>query len=427
MTRARQGLWGTFLLASPALLAAGAVWAAPPAAAPPPVSYTIQPIVKLGDMVADLTIKAKGDLENPALNDSGQIVFVTENAAGGEMLIQYADGQFIPIVVGGRDAPGGTWVKGSNLSSYLGINQHGNVAFSANATLGGKTSYGTFRWDYQARKVTAVALKGMMAVNGLTFVDGSSDGPPTINNSDEIAFPANVKNAAGGTHSGVFFLGRDGQLQAVALPDQVLPGGAKIVDAAGADLNDAGTVAFDTYRPNSPADGAYLWEKSAITPVAVAQQDIPGAGKIANIARAWVNNQNHTVLVLAALQGNASNSGLYRFTNGALTPLILPGQDMPDGGKLLGVEWASRANDAGQHAFIGLLQDKTWSAYLLDADGKVSLVLKTGATTALGKITIDNTFSTAVGISLNHKGQVALNATFDGGPPTMVVLTPTAP
>src|SRR5207253_614606 len=110
--------------------------------------------------------------------------------------------------------------------------------------------------------------------------------------------------------------------------DQVLPGGAKTVDAGGADLNDAGTVAFVTYRPNSPADGAYVWEKGAITPVAVAQQDIPGAGKIAHIDRAWVNNQNHDVLVLAALQGNASNLGLYRFANGSLTPLIVPGRDM---------------------------------------------------------------------------------------------------
>jgi hypothetical protein len=387
--------------------------------------YKIQSIVKLGDTVADVKIRAGGDLEMGTLNDNGQIVFITENGelTNSEMLIQYADSKFIPIVVGGRDAPGGKWAKGSGIPAYVSMNQQGNIAFGANATIGGKTAYGTFRWDYKARQVTPVALKGMPAVNNLTFVDGSS-GPPVINNSDEIAFPANVKNAAGGTHSGAFFLGRDGQLQAVALPDQVLAGGAKILDAAAVDINDAGAVAFFTFRQNNPADGAYLWEKGTITPVAVAKQDIPGAGKIANIGGVWVNNQNHNVLVAAALQGNSSNDGLYLFANGSLTPLILPGQDMPEGGKLLNVGAVSGANTAGQRAFIGWLKGGTRSAYLLNADGTISLVLKTGATTDLGKIT--NIGSSSPGIAFNNKGQVALNVGIQGTRTTMVLLTPTA-
>ena len=61
-------------------------------------TYTLQPIVKLGDKVGNLTIKVDdGDFEVSALNDAGQLVFVTENEAGGEMLVQVADGKPTPI------------------------------------------------------------------------------------------------------------------------------------------------------------------------------------------------------------------------------------------------------------------------------------------------------------------------------------------
>src|SRR5205823_926103 len=98
-----------------AVLCAGLIVLAPGAlrAAPPPASYKIQSIFKLGDKIGDITTDSKGDVEIGALNDNGQIVFVTENAAAGagELLVQYSDGKFTPIVVGGGTAPGGTWSK----------------------------------------------------------------------------------------------------------------------------------------------------------------------------------------------------------------------------------------------------------------------------------------------------------------------------
>jgi hypothetical protein len=386
-------------------------------------TYKIQPIVKLGDTVAGVKIRGNGEFEMGTLNDNGQIAFVTENGelANSEMLIQYTDGKFIPIVGGGRKAPGGTWSKSSGVAGPVSMNRRGNIAFSTYVTIGRNSQLGTFRWDYKAQQVTPVALPGMMAVNNFTFVDGSS-GTPVINNRDEIAFPANVRNAAGKTHSGVFLLGRDGQFQAVALPDQVLPGGAKIHDAFAADINDAGAVVFLTYRPNNPFDGVYLWEKGTITPVAVVNQDIPGIGTIASIGAAWMNSQNDNVLVEVTRKSNPNSRGLYLFAHGALTPLVVPGQAMPDGGKLWDMGAVSGANRARQRAFIGLLQDGTRSAYLLNADGTTSMILKTGATSDLGKIT--RIGFPSPGISLNSKGQVALNAQIEGRTTTLILLTP---
>src|SRR5438093_11109293 len=191
----------TFLAAGLALLEPGA------ARAVALTGYTIRPLAKLGDRVADVTISAPqkgGNFQVSTLNDSGQIAVVTVNAAGGEMLLQYSNDQFIPIAVGGGDAPGGKWVKQLGFTGPVSMNRRGDIAFAANATIGGTTGLGAFRWDSQSQKVTLVAFKGMPAVNNLTFVNGitttSSTGVyiyPFINNSDEIAFPADVQNAAG--------------------------------------------------------------------------------------------------------------------------------------------------------------------------------------------------------------------------------------
>jgi len=400
-----------------------------PGAARAQTPYKIQPIVKLGDMVADVTIRASGGgIDIGTLNDNGQIAFVTKNGNIGEseMLLQYADGKFLPIVVGGRDAPGGTWGKSNNdIPPQVSMNQLGNIVFATTATIAGKTGYGTFLWDFKAQKVTPVALQGMPAVNNLVFqvFQQGSTSAPMINNSGEIVFPAGVKNAAGSVHSGVFFRGGDGQLQAVALPDQELPGGGKVTDAYVNSINDTGTVGFATSEGDN-ATGAYLWEKGTLTQVAASGKDAPG-GKIANVDAVLVNTQNQNGVVGLSLQGNEQNDGLYLYANGSLTPLVVPGQDMPGGGKLLAVGAGSPQNTAGQRAFIGWLQDGTKSVYLLEPDGKLSLILNTGATTELGKIT--NIGSPSPGISLNNKGQVALSVEIAGGPDTLVLLTPTAP
>jgi hypothetical protein len=91
----------------------GLILLAPSGARAADVAYSIRPIVKLGDAVADVKIKPAGDLELGMLNDAGQIAVVPENGSspGSWMLIQYTDDKFIPIVVAGRNAPGGTWAK----------------------------------------------------------------------------------------------------------------------------------------------------------------------------------------------------------------------------------------------------------------------------------------------------------------------------
>jgi hypothetical protein len=110
---------------------------------------------------------------------------------------------------------------------------------------------------------------------------------------------------------------------------------------------------------------------------------------------------------------------------------------MPDGGKLgavISFGGASGANTAGQRALICNVTNRTQGLYLLDADGKPSLILKTGVTTDIGKITLIGSATrppaglihAGFGIGLNSQGQVAFSVSIDGGPLTLVLLMPAA-
>jgi hypothetical protein len=246
-----------------------------------------------------------------------------------------------------------------------------------------------------------------------------------------------VKNAAGATHRGVFLWSPGGQIQAVALPDDPLPDGRKMVGAIDPRLNDAGLVAFLAQRSGDSGGGAYLREKGTITPVLPFGSAAPDGGKITALDFVWgVNGQNRSVLLSAEVSTHKPNNldSLYLWSNGTLTPVAIPGQAMPGGGQLKGIYdnsgTVSFANEAGQHAFIAQLQDNSTAAYRMEADGTLSLILKSGTATDLGMITkvgLPNSSPPSVGIGLNSKGQVALPVKIGTGPATLVLLTPAAP
>jgi hypothetical protein len=141
-----------------------------------------------------------------------------------------------------------------------------------------------------------------------------------------------------------------------------------------------------------------------------------------------VYNKNRNVVVASTVRDKGKEfNALYLLTDGQLTPVLLPGQDLPDGGKFkdlqLRLYTASFANDAGQHAILITLADNSTAAYLPEPDGKLSLILKSGTTINLGTITrVGGSHSGGVG--LNNKGQVALPVTIGTGVDTIVLLTP---
>jgi hypothetical protein len=297
--------------------------------------------------------------------------------------------------------------------------------------------FGTFLWTDGSQQITAIALPGMPVVNDLTLETGARYAP-AINGGGEIVFGARVKNAAGQVSEALFFRDGEGKLLPAALPGQELPGGGTMTGLGGPpSLNDAGMVAFLAVRSGDTTPGAYLWTGpreaggGALGPVALVGAETPGGGKIERVTGVWVNDRNRTALVAARVAGNSGTSDtLFRFTDGQLTPAVASGQEMPGGGKLQSLQpfGISRANAAGQHAFLAFLEGNATAAYLLEADGKLSLILKEGDTTELGRITQlggrPEEPTSSFGVGLNGKGQVALPVRIAGGSSTLVLLSP---
>jgi hypothetical protein len=318
------------------------------------------------------------------------------------------------------------------------MNQHGNTVFATGVVVGNAPEVdGTYRCDSQAQQLLLVARKGMPATQSLTLQNGGG-GVSTINNRDEIALVAAVKSATGLKGDGVFFLGRDGKLEPVAGPGQTLPGGVTISQAAFTSINDDGRIAFLASPPGDEnAQSAYVWEAGTITPVALVGAAAPGGGTIRSVRGVRVNNKDRTVLVALRVD-NVRRDGLYRFADGKLTAVAIPGQEMPGGGKLQtlpepglpitlsGAPAVSSASEAGEHAFLARLEDGSTAAYRLKPTGELSLILKSGATTELGRVTRVGSASFP-SIALNSRGQVAVGVKIEGQADTLVLLTATVP
>jgi hypothetical protein len=418
----------TVLLAVTPLLAASVAGADTP--------YTSQPIFKVGDRVGGVDTKPNG-ISLQALNDRGQILFGTLTAQNpqGAAVQRYADGQFTPLFVAGGEGPVGLWPKDTGGRAPNSMNQAGNVVYSVLRANTGD-DLGTFLWDAQAGKATPILTKGMPATDSLTFEGGNWS--PMINNHNEIALPGWGQDKPNHSWAGIFRYGTDGKLQPIVLTDQTMPDGRKLANVWRPSFNDAGVMTFLGSAASDNEDSAYLWKEGTISPVAGLGMDAPEGGKIRDVRAALLNNKNGSVLVMASRSAEGP-LGLYRFADGKLTALAVPGQTMPDGAKLsdipLQYSGVSPANELGQHAFLTRLQDGSTAAYRLDPDGTLSLILKSGTDTSLGKITLVGTAARpsggaigwGAGIGLNSQGQVALTVSIDRGPTTLVLLTPGSP
>jgi len=416
-----------------------------PSAGRADMPYQIQRIVSVGDTVTDAQLPIGGELMVRSLNDQGHLVFSSGNYSVGTPLWQFAGGTFTPIALPGADAPGGKWPqRGLSISVMSSMTSQGNTAFVAPITIAGRTSSGLFLWDDPAQQVKALALKGMPALPDTTFVDIGGF-RTTINDQNEVAFAASLKTSAGKLLDwGILLRDAEGRYSPVLLPGQTLPDGTETVGSIFAAIDNSGRVAFLTVPKGKtwPSSTALLWDRGSLTVLARTGDDAPGGGKFVHIEAVWPNPHDGSVLVSGILNRFSESSaakmgprGLYRFVNGQLLPVVLPGRGMPGGGIYQTRQWVSvsDANALGQHAFFAdILEDgqRRTAAYLLEPDGTLSLILKSGIPTDLGQITeVGRAFDVApmlrrLGIGLNRQGQVALPVQLDGKTDAILLLTP---
>jgi hypothetical protein len=393
------------------------------------------------------------------MNDHGQISLVTKTkeSNGHQVLGVLANGQFTPIAAGGGPSPDGkTWPTNLGFSAgFIDINESGNVAFVP--VNGAGNSLGVYLWDATKQAVIPLAPPDTPVTSDLAFASGGTNGTAALNNRDEVAFVARVKAASGSASEGVFLRRADGHIEPVVLPGDALPGqgGQFRTGPVGTSspvipilsLNDAGQVIFfalGTGIKPSPTglltDSVYRWENGKISLVADSGTVIPGMGTSVGFVAPGANNQNDEVLLLTATADTKGFGGFLLWEQGQLVPVLLPGQTLPGGGQLKSRAFQAnfadynRPNALGQYPIaVSFTENGTTGsgAYLVGADGKLSLIARSGMTTPLGTLTRVSPFLTSAegtgGIGINRQGQVALTAQIDNGPDVILLLTPKSP
>jgi hypothetical protein len=414
------------------------------------ITYQSAPLVMSGDRFGDLQIPANDDLYAGGLTDDGRIVFSagTVGESRPELLLQW-DGKTIQTIVAPASGPAGAytgdvyWPKDVTIDRPIGINQQGDVVFSADHT-GGYNAWGTFMWNAATQKVTATALKDTPATGNLAFVKPGGYGP-AINNADEIAFVGQVKGPSGPNGWGLFFRAADGATRPVCLPGQWLPSTEEHARAATdqffmPSLNGDGEIAFVARPQHSGRYNAYWWQSGQLEPLLLAGQTVEGGAKITNVAAAFINDHDGSGLVVATTdQGGSSHYGLYRVQHGMVLADAAPGAPMPGGGILKTIQYTypgevplpslsiSAPNLDGQQAFLATLMDGSTAAYRLDPNGTLTLIFQATPPTQplhIAAVTPSMPFVTGSRPVLNNHGQVALSVRVSGGHSLIMLLSP---
>jgi hypothetical protein len=208
-------------------------------------------------------------------------------------------------------------------------------------------------------------------------------------------------------------------------------------------LNDAGQVIFPALgtgiKPvgngyGFPTNSVYRWENGTISLVADSGTEIPGMGTSGGFFALGPNNQNNKVLLGPWTPNYPGAASFCLWDQGQLVPVLLPGQTLPGGGQYKGgVVGVNHPNALGQYPFeVSFTENgKIGSgAYLVGADGKLTLIARTGMTTPLGTLTRVSPGLPSLGtegIGINRQGQVALTARIDNGADVILLLTPKSP
>jgi hypothetical protein len=395
-------------------------------------AYQITPIAAVGGRAGEFPIPTGYSFYLGPLDDRGELLFDAGIASSDpnrpDLLLLYAQGKVTPVALPGQETATGRWPDDILTSVPLSMNQRGEIVFALGRVAGGSYPWiGTYRTESPSGPITSIVRAGMPASEALTVTEPGGFAP-AINGRGDVALVAGVKSAGGSSGTGLLLLGRDGRFQPVLLPKQELPGGkhgkSHSYMQMDPSLNDAAAVAFLVSREGERQSSAYLWEAGSLVPLAIVGTPAPNGGTISAVSQVLLNNRNRTALLVIGVDGSR-NHGLYRFADGRLQPVVVPGQEMPGGGRFQAIQnvytsvsdgyrclGVSAANELGEHGLVAELEDGETAAYRLDAESRLSLILKSGSATDAGPVTRvgsqHRNNATAPACSLNARGEVAL-------------------
>ncbi|HEY2931894.1 MAG TPA: choice-of-anchor tandem repeat NxxGxxAF-containing protein [Acidobacteriota bacterium] len=95
-------------------------------------------------------------------------------------------------------------------------------------------------------------------------------------------------------------------------------------------LNDNGQVAFSAATGSSPG-GIFLFSQGSTTPIVLADQVFSGNWKFRNFSDLAINKRGDIAFVSWISDGSILKNGVFLFSKGETTPVVLSGQQMTDG------------------------------------------------------------------------------------------------
>jgi hypothetical protein len=372
-----------------------------------------------------------------ALNNRGQLAFISEPEAAGQQGIYVADRDSITEIIRfGEAAPGGG-VFGDFSTGDIALNDPGDLAFGFELEEGENV----YRWSHQHGTLSALIIPNATPVpdgSGL-FVGGY--GYPSINNRGDIAFLGNVTNPPPTKftfvpqRTGIFISDRFGRISTVAKPGDPAPGGGTFVSAgamygslfgflftiftSGVDINDGGDIAFPAEVSTAPNNFTVFVRRAA---TGVTEPLPPPPGVVTGMVdRVFINN--HGDVAFLASQDLAGylfgGVGAVCLTKDGTTVSIAVRKDpAPGGGNYKTFGKGLAINNRGDIAFAAETDTKDRAMYLYSgADRTVQRIVGKG-TEIPGEGTIADLVHldfTELNTALNERGQMAFTAKiFDG-------------
>jgi hypothetical protein len=434
-----------------------------------PGAYTLHPLAFIGD-AAPGGGTFNFDFEPSVINAQGEVAFTADVSTGGEGVFTAKNGHLTQITRSGLPGPGGVTMGAAGELGRLGLSDGGDVAIafileSSDSTLPPGLPGGVFRFSHSTNALSAVAVPGTPAPGGGTFAGSYYN--VGMNNRGDIVFPGLATGSAIGSpgippnYSGMslalFEQGKDGTLTRVAGPGDAAPGGHVFDDAWNGSINNRGDIAFSGHVVGDPCvilvanpfgcgDSLYLRDSAtgAIRSIAHQGDPAPGGGTFV-VAFGGLVNDSRQVAFLGGLGSAATFTpdGVYRYANGVLSAVAVPGDSMPGGGELASASGgvpAEGINNRGDISFAAALNTDTTGDGLNDtgvyvaSHGAIRLVARSGTVipgvgtiSQLGQFVnppMNNPPAFGTGGMLNDRGQVLFNATLTDGTGVLLVATP---
>lgn len=291
-----------------------------------------------------------------ALNDAGQVAYLAfvTGAAGAKGIYAGAPGSVQAAAVQGTPSPAGpNYGDLGNLSPAPTLNNSGQVAFVANLA-GGPSNFGLFAGA--PGSMQAVAVSGTAAPAAAGNYAGFASAP-VINDAGQVAFASTL---TGGSSSFGIFAGALGSVQAIALQGTAAPAGGNYGGPSNFGwrpvINDAGRVAFvSTLTGGSSPSGVFAGAPGSLQTVALEGTAAPGGGNY-TIFNAPVLNGAGRIAFSTLLAGGSSTRGIFTGTPGSLQTVALQAADTPEGvGNFDTFDQTVALNGAGQVAFTSSL------------------------------------------------------------------------